>query len=442
MLREEMDRISQFPDELLLKVLMFLPTRTAVSTSVLSKRWEFIWMWLPKLEYEYTDHSHWLRDFVNLNMPLHRAPVIETFRLNLKNRSVKSKDIRLWIVIAVSRSIRELSINLSFYCRATKLPSSVYICKSLVVLKLIDYILVDVPRLANLPSLKTLLLRRVTYFDENSIQRLVSSCPVLEDLVIERVREDFNWPDYEDFITWNLCIPSLQRLALKIATYVDFNELVINTPSLKYFKLCTHYDWGGGDVASYSYDFKDMPMLEEADIESRYLDTNNFIRSITSVKRLSLCVRSVNADEALNCEGIVFNQLENLKLCLCDTNWSKLLVPLLEKSPNLQRLEIDLNDDHKDSCVDHQLVSLENQLSYVPECLRSSLKTFKWKGRHGSQTEIDVVKYILRNARCLETAAILFHQSTPETEDKRKMMMIQELLPSSRSSTTCQLVFD
>ena len=77
------------------------------------------------------------------------------------------------------------------------------------------------------------------------------------------------------------------------------------------------------------------------------------------------------------------------------------------------------------------LVCLENQLNYVPECLRSNLET-KWTGMHGSQKEIDMLKYILRNACCLKTATILF-KSTPDTEDKHKTM-IQELL---LSSTTC-----
>lgn len=82
-----MDKISQLPDELLVKVLLFLPTKVAVSTSVLSKRWEFLWMWLPKLEYDYSDYSESerqrLRSSINLNMPLHKAPVIESLRLKL-----------------------------------------------------------------------------------------------------------------------------------------------------------------------------------------------------------------------------------------------------------------------------------------------------------------------------------------------------------------------
>ena len=32
-------------------ILTFVPTKVAVSTSLLSKRWEFLWTWVPKLEF-------------------------------------------------------------------------------------------------------------------------------------------------------------------------------------------------------------------------------------------------------------------------------------------------------------------------------------------------------------------------------------------------------
>ncbi|CAG7907187.1 unnamed protein product [Brassica rapa] len=46
-----MDRISGLSDELLVRILTFIPTKVAVSTSILSKRWEFLWTWVPKLEF-------------------------------------------------------------------------------------------------------------------------------------------------------------------------------------------------------------------------------------------------------------------------------------------------------------------------------------------------------------------------------------------------------
>lgn len=43
--------------------------------------------------------------------------------------------------------------------------------------------------------------------------------------------------------------------------------------------------------------------------------------------------------QSLYHEGIVFNQLEHLKICSCDSDWSILLARLLKDSPNLRELE-------------------------------------------------------------------------------------------------------
>ncbi|KAL1220636.1 putative F-box/LRR-repeat protein [Cardamine amara subsp. amara] len=348
------DKISQLPDDLLLKVLLFLPTKVAASTSILSKRWEFLWMWLSKLEYNSIEEKNYdceerrnLQNFIDLNLPLHRAPVIESFCLKFSKgsyRSFKPTVIKMWVLIAVSRCLRELSLDL-FACTSwpTCLPSSLYTCKSLVILKLIDKIFVDVPRMACLPSLKTLFLRRVTYSNENSLHQLLSSCPVLEDLVLER-GDGLRNPGIDK---WRVIVPSLQRLTIKISRCSNFDEVVINTPSLKYFKVTDYKEEyvSENDDDRYSFKFKDMPQLEEADIDSTYPDIDKFVKSIKFVKRLSLCI-IVNAEEDLYPEGIVFNHLEHLKLCPCHSNWSKLLVRLLKDSPNLRELEVSLNDDH------------------------------------------------------------------------------------------------
>lgn len=152
----------------------------------------------------------------------------------------------------------------------------------------------DVPRVACLPSLKTLILRRGLYKDAKSLHQILSNSPVLEDLVLER-NQDYNAEPF----TWSVTVPSLQRLTLEISRGYYFHGLVINTPSLKYFKFKDYRDeeyYGSGSVIDYSYDFEVMPKLEEADIESTYPAINKFARSITYVKRLSLCI-CVNAYE-------------------------------------------------------------------------------------------------------------------------------------------------
>ncbi|KAE9461823.1 hypothetical protein C3L33_06302, partial [Rhododendron williamsianum] len=47
------DRISEFPDSVLVHILSFLEIEDAVRTQVLSKRWQFLWTFLPSLLFRY-----------------------------------------------------------------------------------------------------------------------------------------------------------------------------------------------------------------------------------------------------------------------------------------------------------------------------------------------------------------------------------------------------
>ncbi|XP_019090809.1 PREDICTED: putative F-box/FBD/LRR-repeat protein At4g00315 [Camelina sativa] len=439
-----MDKISQLPDDVLVKVLSFLPTKDAASTSILSKRWEFLWMWLPKLDYDYSDYSvsqgRSLQRFIDLNLPLHQAPIMESLRLKFSHGavgSIKPEDIEKWLSVAFHFCVLELSLELSSFARRKpKLPSSLYVSKSLVILKLEDEVLVEVHRMVCLPCLKTLTLRRVTYSAENSLHRLLSNCPVLEDLFVERDNTD-------NLGKLTVIVKSLQRLTLKMSSPCYLDGIMIDTPSLKYLEVTDERlesdsdDESDSDSPRFSYSFGDMPKLEEAGFVLTFQNIKKFFTKITSVKRLSLCL-GVYTEEAFYHEGIVFNQLEHLKICSCDSSWSILLARLLKDSPNLREIEANLIYHHPDRLVDLPN-NWDRQLNNcVPRCLLSSVETFKWIDMYGLRNQMDVAKYILRNARCLKTATILFapcyHQ---ETLDE----MIQDLSLSFRGSATCQLLF-
>ncbi|EOA37297.1 hypothetical protein CARUB_v10010919mg [Capsella rubella] len=413
-----MDKISSLPDEVLVK---------AVSTSLLSKRREVLWMWLPKLEYRCSDFSvpqgQMLREFIDLNLPLHKA--LESLRLKFSHGAIggiKPKYITLWVSIAVLLCVRELSLKLfSFANSQTKLPCNLYVSKSLVILKLEDDIFVSVHRMVCLPSLKTLSLRRVTYSCENSLHQLLSKCPVLEDLFVERDKID----NLEKLI---VMVKSLQRLTLKMCSPCYLDGIMINTP-LKYLEVTDHRlesdseDENDSDSPIFSYSFEDMPKLEEAGFVLTFQNIKRYFGSITSVTRLSLCL-GVYIEPALYSEGIVFNHLKHLKICSCDSSWSILLARLLKDSPNLREIEAYLIDYHPDRRVEFPN-KWDSALNSVPRCLLSSVETFKWTEMYALQNQMD-------------TATILFAPSyAADTVD----VMIQELSLSSRGSKTCQLIF-
>lgn len=49
------DRISALSDDLLVQILSHVPTKDAVATMILSKRWRSVWTMVPKLEFPETN---------------------------------------------------------------------------------------------------------------------------------------------------------------------------------------------------------------------------------------------------------------------------------------------------------------------------------------------------------------------------------------------------
>ncbi|ESQ47200.1 hypothetical protein EUTSA_v10028332mg [Eutrema salsugineum] len=399
----------ELPNDLLVKILSFLPTKVAVSTRILSKQWEY---------YSESEYKR-LKCFLDRNLPLHRAQVIESFRLGFYYPHFEPGDIRLWVLTVVSRYIRELDIfYVNYKNKQDILPSNLYTCKTLVTLKLRRRILVDVPRVVCLPCLKTLHLQDVRYSSEDSLQRLLSNCSVLEDLLVKGCEDD----NMRKFI---VIVPSLKRL--KLDTLYDLEEIVIHTPCLEYLKL-DYYS-----CKSHHYLIENMPKLREASLDVISPVLERLIGSITSVKRLTLCTEDYCLEGMYNGDDFVFNQLEHLKVCKWDAYALNMLVRFLKYSPKLRVLDFVEMDEHGQSDV-----IFWNQPSTVPECMLSSLQAFKFSGYLGRPEERDLAIYILKNARCLKTATILSKDHLFEKNPN----MIQELALSPRASTECQLVFD
>ncbi|XP_010485304.2 PREDICTED: putative F-box/FBD/LRR-repeat protein At5g62970 [Camelina sativa] len=441
-----MDKIIGFSDdELLVKILSFLPTKDAVSTSILSKPWKFLWMRVPKLDFveksmyfsefysryqnpkigdceTYSIASakcHRMQCFIDKNLPLHSSPVIKSLKLTFHNKVFQPKDIKLWVEIAISRCVEELSVKVLNGKLNAVAPSSLYICKSLVTLKLKNDIFVDVPHVCSLPSLKTLHLRRVMYADEESLQRLLSNSSVLEDLVLQLCHGD-------KVRKFAVIIPSLLSLSFEISSECTSDGYIIDTPSLKYFKAI---DRSETTSTSTCVIVKNMPKLEEAQVRTGK-NIKMLLQPVTSVKRLSLWVKDNNstAEVAVYGDDFVFNRLEHLYFRACGTFWSKLLFQLLNASPKLRGFTF--NDDllTYDGIMGASVCW--KPLHSVPQCLLSSLQTFKWLGYHRSVEGKDLATYILRNSCLLKTATI-----SVERELETKVTF------GFRGSPTCNFVF-
>ncbi|KAF8104788.1 hypothetical protein N665_0167s0004 [Sinapis alba] len=308
----------------------------------------------------------------------------------------------------------------------------------------------DVPSVACLPSLKTLGLQCLMFEDDESLQELLDICPVLEDLSVQ-LRGECSMGEI------TVIVPTLQRLSLSISWCCDLDVCVIDTSSLKYFKL---EDWNN---STHDIEIKDMPELREAYvdvgpvllIDVRLATASPFnsefmfatvvffflksvIGSITFVKHLTICseIPKRGGENDVYGGGFVFNQLEHLKLCVCKDNSSDLLGQLLKDSPNLRVLDIFHTGIH--GFVEDTDMVCWKQPSLVPQCLLSSLQIFNWTGYFGRPQERDIAVYILKKACFLKKVTIfadIVQYSVPH------LKMIKELAFSSRASSTCELVF-
>ncbi|KFK23650.1 hypothetical protein AALP_AAs64319U000100, partial [Arabis alpina] len=195
-------------------------------------------------------------DFIENFLRLSKAPVLETFRLKLGDNCAPEEHER-WVNTAVARHVRVLELlHDRFHLRPMLCPKSLFACKGLVVLRLQDVAIYDVPSTISLQSLKTLSLVFVRFFTKDElVHRLLSACPILETLIIRRWFKD-------TVVSFTIAVPTLQNLHImrrRDGHAVEDGDYVINTPSLKTLNFSDKF----GRVRS----LVKMPKLVKAEIK-------------------------------------------------------------------------------------------------------------------------------------------------------------------------------
>ncbi|XP_055815189.1 F-box/FBD/LRR-repeat protein At1g13570-like [Solanum dulcamara] len=184
------DVFNYLPDNVTDVILMHLPCKDAVRTSILSKKWRYHWCRLTELR---LDESLWKtkKDLLNPTvkftktiyqlLTLHEGPITK-FTLDVVHLE-SCPGINNFICFLSRNDIQHLVLHLP-HSNIYKLPSALFTCSQLRHLNLHNCSIHHPPAFQGFDKLISLELCEVTISSE-LLESLISHCPLLEQLVLD-----------------------------------------------------------------------------------------------------------------------------------------------------------------------------------------------------------------------------------------------------------------
>lgn len=246
------DFISSLPDCLICHILSFVSTKEAASTSVLAKRWRYLFALTPNLEFNDSIYLNseianqrkstfpWITrkksktprsfvDFVDRVLVLHQNVPLNRFSLKCED-VVHPAIIISWLLKVMDRGVLDLDLHISSEM-GYRLPSEMFCSETLVRLKLgiRDVLTITTEKSVSLPKVKTLCLDYIMV--ENSVfAKLLSGCHALEELVLNNL--------FEVKGSCSVFHNTLKRLVVSRSRTFDENHesVSFSTPNLVYLE--------------------------------------------------------------------------------------------------------------------------------------------------------------------------------------------------------------
>ncbi|KAA8519883.1 hypothetical protein F0562_014207 [Nyssa sinensis] len=179
---QTLDLISALPDSVLLHILSFLPTKFAVATGTLSKRWQHLWTSVPNLVFRRSGSSNegirQFVSFVNRTLLLYGCSNVRKFYIDFEYPKCFESCVNCWVRFATRHNVEELDLH--FHGEDYTLPQFIY---SYSLLKRLNLTLCEV-----VPNgvIDWRLLKNLSISDarlsNDLIEKILSGSPVLECL--------------------------------------------------------------------------------------------------------------------------------------------------------------------------------------------------------------------------------------------------------------------
>ncbi|KAL9242424.1 hypothetical protein vseg_016419 [Gypsophila vaccaria] len=448
--KENVDRISALPDELLGYMLSFLPTKCAVSTSVLSPRWKCLHMLTNCLyfnaescycedEKAELERKKCFKKFVNRVLLFHKVSPIKSFHLLCNNFIYDDSHLHNWINVAILKGVQQLHLGFRGRLNSLKpLPLCLFTSHTIVDLKIHSPILsLIVPDSAHLPSLKILNLKSIHFSNSHSFAALLSACPLLQALIIESC----GWSTLSECHI-RLSLGELKRLTINncdgklevdAPNLIDLEVLCIYRMHLAFSlknadSLAKAYLNFGSSYSSASFDSFDNDSSATFDQL-----TAELIKAVYHVKELHVLGHVMqHLGRTQEDHMPSYPNLRKITLGRCSYASWKYIAHWLGHSPRLETLHFDKGFVIDGPCSREE--EWPSNVALVPFS-SSRLKVVEAVSFRGYAAELALVKYLLKNASLLRR--VVLRQETYNMNRKQERQVNRKLLMFPRASKTC-----
>ncbi|XP_042469992.1 F-box/FBD/LRR-repeat protein At1g13570-like [Zingiber officinale] len=405
-----LDRISHLPPNIIEQILMRLPLRDAIRTSILSHDWRYAWSSIPHLafswqefplsicNYSQVNFDRKLVDIIHQVLLLHQGP-IHRFELSIQLRN--SKDIDGWLLFLSRNDIREIILH-RWEGEVYKLPSCLLSCKGLRSLSLHRCMFRPV-HFQGFPRLASLFLRSVA-ISQDGLEALITACPLLNKLCLI---------DMFDFGGLKVCSPSLVNLTF-VGEHIDLafeNVPLLATLSVSLTVKSDKYYAAPGVICKLFRILYHLPSIKKIVLGGQAFKVWTYGELPIQLP----CTYQLKH----------FHATVNFK----DMQEMFAIVSLCRSCPLLVTLELEARFVMQANHETPVEKFWNSQQSF--DCLFSQLKNLEITGV-SSILELPFLKFVLANAPVLETAYIGFdYRLKTELDITREMIKFRRLSPAA-----------
>nr|XP_018623306.1 F-box/FBD/LRR-repeat protein At1g13570-like isoform X1 [Nicotiana tomentosiformis]XP_018623307.1 F-box/FBD/LRR-repeat protein At1g13570-like isoform X1 [Nicotiana tomentosiformis]XP_018623308.1 F-box/FBD/LRR-repeat protein At1g13570-like isoform X1 [Nicotiana tomentosiformis] len=406
-----LDMLSSLPENVIDDILVRLPLRDVVRTSILSKKWRYNWCRLPELALDQTlwitkkdlmYFTHKFTKIVNHIMRFHDGPITK-FTLFIPYLE-RSPNIDKLIRFLRRNGIRHLVLRLPIRGNPYELPPSFFTCFELRHLTLQNCSVQPPPACRGFDRLISLELRDVT-ISSKLLESLISHCLLLEQLVLQisSALSDvigINAPMLRSFdFTGSMSSICLKRSPLLAKLSLMHREYYVAARK--------------SDIAEFFESFSALEYL--------HLNDMSFVAGAGEIPtRLSF---NLNCVKHLRISSIFLGCWDEVACALC----------LIKSFPYLQYVEIKVERDDNDipalECLDVERFS---DVSF------NHLREVKLIQTNGTIPEMQLMKLLLAVSPGLERMLI----EPCLVEDSAAVRLLAELTKFQRASPEAEVVYN